>query len=86
MCLGILDGTAAKLSFNVIGGTECSHTVQNSEVWGQCIFGVLICLDLSFVDITMQDQMVIYDNEKSQLGWARGACTRSAKSILSSFP
>ncbi|XP_066339468.1 aspartic proteinase Asp1-like isoform X2 [Miscanthus floridulus] len=56
VCLGILDGTAAKLSFNVIG------------------------------DITMQDQMVIYDNEKSQLGWARGACTRSAKSILSSFP
>jgi hypothetical protein len=47
---------------------------------------VLTCLDFCFVDITMQDQMVIYDNEKSQLGWARGACTRSAKSILSSFP
>jgi len=56
VCLGILDGAAAKLNFNVIG------------------------------DITMQDQMVIYDNEKSQLGWARGACTRSAKSIMSSFP
>ena len=25
-CLGILDGTAAKLSFNVIGGTRSSHT------------------------------------------------------------
>jgi len=55
-CLGILDGTAAKLSFNVIG------------------------------DITMQDQMVIYDNEKAQIGWVRGPCSRSAKSILSSFP
>ncbi|KAG2556283.1 aspartic proteinase Asp1-like [Panicum virgatum] len=55
-CLGILDGTSPKLSFNVIG------------------------------DITMQDQMVIYDNEKAQIGWVRGPCSRSAKSILSSFP
>ncbi|TVU26197.1 hypothetical protein EJB05_28734 [Eragrostis curvula] len=51
VCLGILDGTAAKLSVNVIG------------------------------DITMQDQMVIYDNEKTQLGWVRGSCSRSAKSM-----
>jgi hypothetical protein len=50
VCLGILDGTVAKLSFNVIG------------------------------DITMQDQMVIYDNEKTQMGWVRGSC-RSAKSM-----
>ncbi|CAL4985450.1 unnamed protein product [Urochloa decumbens] len=56
VCLGILDGTVAKLSFNIIG------------------------------DITMLDQMVIYDNEKAQLGWVRGPCSRSAKSILSSFP
>ncbi|XP_062197566.1 aspartic proteinase Asp1-like [Phragmites australis] len=56
VCLGILDGSAAKLSFNVIG------------------------------DITMQDQMVIYDNERGQLGWVRGACSRSAKSITSFFP
>ncbi|KAL6658481.1 hypothetical protein ACP70R_004067 [Stipagrostis hirtigluma subsp. patula] len=51
VCLGILDGSAAKLSFNVIG------------------------------DITMQDQMVIYDNERGQLGWVRGSCSRSAKSL-----
>uniref|UniRef100_A0A0A9BZH2 Peptidase A1 domain-containing protein n=1 Tax=Arundo donax TaxID=35708 RepID=A0A0A9BZH2_ARUDO len=56
VCLGILDGSAAKLSFNIIG------------------------------DITMQDQMVIYDNEKAQLGWVRGACSRSAKSIISFLP
>ncbi|RCV37414.1 hypothetical protein SETIT_8G060600v2 [Setaria italica] len=37
-------------------------------------------------DITMLDQMVIYDNEKAQLGWVRGPCSRSAKSILSSIP
>uniref|UniRef100_A0A452XQ99 Peptidase A1 domain-containing protein n=2 Tax=Aegilops tauschii subsp. strangulata TaxID=200361 RepID=A0A452XQ99_AEGTS len=36
VCLGILDGTAAKQTFNIIG------------------------------DITMQDQMIIYDNEKGQ--------------------
>uniref|UniRef100_A0A0A9GT24 Aspartic proteinase Asp1 n=1 Tax=Arundo donax TaxID=35708 RepID=A0A0A9GT24_ARUDO len=51
VCLGILDGSAAKLSFNVIG------------------------------DITMQDQMVIYDNERTQLGWVRGSCSRSVKSM-----
>ena len=39
-----------------------------------------------FADITMQDQMVIYDNEKAQLGWIRGSCSRSPKSIMSSFP
>nr|CAB3489355.1 unnamed protein product [Digitaria exilis] len=37
-------------------------------------------------DITMQDQMVIYDNEKAQLGWMRGPCSRSAKSAMSSSP
>ncbi|XP_006662787.1 aspartic proteinase Asp1-like [Oryza brachyantha] len=56
VCLGILDGSAAKLKFNIIG------------------------------DITMQDQMVIYDNERAQLGWIRGSCSRSPKSIMSSFP
>ncbi|KAG8091111.1 hypothetical protein GUJ93_ZPchr0011g28103 [Zizania palustris] len=55
VCLGILDGSAARLSFNIIG------------------------------DITMQDQMVIYDNERVQLGWIRGSCSRSPKSIMS-FP
>ncbi|KAM3311643.1 hypothetical protein ACQJBY_031959 [Aegilops geniculata] len=56
VCLGILDGTAAKQTFNIIG------------------------------DITMQDQMIIYDNEKGQLGWIRGSCSRSSKSIMSNFP
>ncbi|KQJ89126.1 aspartic proteinase Asp1 [Brachypodium distachyon] len=55
-CLGILDGSAAKLTFNIIG------------------------------DITMQDQLIIYDNERGQLGWIRGSCSRSTKSIMSSFP
>ncbi|KAK3160708.1 hypothetical protein QOZ80_1BG0063310 [Eleusine coracana subsp. coracana] len=55
VCLGILDGTAVKLSFNVIG------------------------------DITMQDQMVIYDNEKTQLGWVRGSCSRYRRDGTSQF-
>ncbi|KAM3405622.1 hypothetical protein ACQJBY_008245 [Aegilops geniculata] len=55
VCLGILDGSVAKLNFNIIG------------------------------DITMQDQLVIYDNEKGQLGWTRGSCSRGTKYIISSF-
>uniref|UniRef100_A0A0E0F341 Peptidase A1 domain-containing protein n=1 Tax=Oryza meridionalis TaxID=40149 RepID=A0A0E0F341_9ORYZ len=43
-------------------------------------------LQLNF-DITMQDQMVIYDNEREQLGWIRGSCGRSpTKSVMSLFP
>ncbi|XP_051180654.1 aspartic proteinase Asp1 isoform X2 [Lolium perenne] len=56
VCLGVLDGSVAKLNFNVIG------------------------------DITMQDQIIIYDNERGQLGWIRGSCNRSTKSTMSSFP
>uniref|UniRef100_A0A0D9XPU9 Aspartic proteinase Asp1 n=1 Tax=Leersia perrieri TaxID=77586 RepID=A0A0D9XPU9_9ORYZ len=37
-------------------------------------------------DITLQDQMVIYDNERVQLGWIRGSCSRSPKSLTASFP
>ncbi|XP_044434707.1 aspartic proteinase Asp1-like isoform X2 [Triticum aestivum] len=55
VCLGILDGSVAKLNFNIIG------------------------------DITMQDQLVIYDNEKGKLGWIRGSCSRGTKYIISSF-
>ncbi|KAM3393549.1 hypothetical protein ACQJBY_014334 [Aegilops geniculata] len=55
VCLGILDGSAAKLNFNIIG------------------------------DITMQDQLVIYDNEKGQIGWVRGSCSRGTKNIRPSF-
>uniref|UniRef100_A0ACD5WA95 Uncharacterized protein n=1 Tax=Avena sativa TaxID=4498 RepID=A0ACD5WA95_AVESA len=56
VCLGILDGSVAKLNFSVIG------------------------------DITMQDQIIIYDNERGQLGWIRGSCSRSTKPTMSSFP
>jgi len=37
-CLGILDGTAAKLSFNVIGGKESSPTVPSFETLIHCNF------------------------------------------------
>jgi hypothetical protein len=34
---------------------------------------------ISLADITMQDQMVIYDNEKGQIGWIRAPCDRIPK-------
>ncbi|KAL6658482.1 hypothetical protein ACP70R_004068 [Stipagrostis hirtigluma subsp. patula] len=36
-------------------------------------------------DITVQDQLVIYDNEKGQLGWMRSTCHRVAKSTFPIF-
>lgn len=34
---------------------------------------------LSLADITMQDHMVIYDNEKGKIGWIRAPCDRAPK-------
>ncbi|KAG8089356.1 hypothetical protein GUJ93_ZPchr0011g28714 [Zizania palustris] len=46
----------------------------------------LLKLSLNIIgDITMQDQMVIYDNERAQLGWIRGSCVTTTKSIMSNI-
>ncbi|EEC67809.1 hypothetical protein OsI_35378 [Oryza sativa Indica Group] len=45
--------------------------------YGNVCLGILHGSRLNFNiigDITMQDQMVIYDNEREQLGWIRGSC------------
>ena len=85
VCLGILDGSVAKLNFNIIGGTKSRLTqpgLWNDHTLHLC---VIVRFDLLFVDITMQDQLVIYDNEKGKLGWIRGSCSRGTKYIISSF-
>ena len=33
-----------------------------------------------FADITMQDQLVIYDNEHGRLGWRPSQCDKKPKS------
>ncbi|XP_066355132.1 aspartic proteinase Asp1-like [Miscanthus floridulus] len=49
-------------------GNACLGILNGSEVGLK---------DLSILgDITMQDQMVIYDNEKGQIGWIRAPCDR----------
>ncbi|EEE51772.1 hypothetical protein OsJ_33215 [Oryza sativa Japonica Group] len=48
--------------------------------YGNVCLGILHGCRLNFNiigDITMQDQMVIYDNEREQLGWIRGSCDGS---------
>lgn len=37
-------------------------------------------LTLVFTDISLQDKMVIYDNEKQQIGWVPENCNRLSKS------
>ncbi|WVZ53823.1 hypothetical protein U9M48_004713 [Paspalum notatum var. saurae] len=60
---------------------------KNGNVCLGILDGMVAKLNFNIIgDITMQDQMVIYDNEKTQLGWVRGACSRSSKSTMSSFP
>ncbi|XP_062202697.1 aspartic proteinase Asp1-like [Phragmites australis] len=49
-------------------GNACLGILNGSEVGLK---------DLNILgDITMQDQMVIYDNEKGQIGWIRAPCDR----------
>ncbi|RZS12703.1 hypothetical protein BHM03_00044187 [Ensete ventricosum] len=38
-----------------------------------------------FSDISLQDHMVVYDNEKQHIGWVRAACNRLPKSGTSSL-
>lgn len=37
-------------------------------------------LNYLFPDISMQDKMVIYDNEKQAIGWMSANCDRPPKS------
>ncbi|KAF7064380.1 hypothetical protein CFC21_070711 [Triticum aestivum] len=49
-------------------GNACLGILNGSEIGLK---------DLNIVgDITMQDQMVIYDNERGQIGWIRAPCDR----------
>jgi hypothetical protein len=38
-----------------------------------------------FADITMQDQLVIYDNEQGRLGWRSSQCDKKPKSKSAIF-
>ncbi|VAI15021.1 unnamed protein product [Triticum turgidum subsp. durum] len=52
-------------------GNACLGILNGSEIGLK---------DLNIVgDITMQDQMVIYDNERGQIGWIRAPCDRIPK-------
>lgn len=48
------------------------------------IFSVSIIIHITFLslflDITLQDLMVVYDNENGQIGWIKAACDRLPKS------
>lgn len=52
-------------------GNACLGILNGSEIGLK---------DLSIIgDITMQDHMVIYDNEKGKIGWIRAPCDRAPK-------
>lgn len=40
----------------------------------------MITLFFSVADISMQDKMLIYDNEKESIGWAASNCEQQPKS------
>lgn len=40
---------------------------------------------LLLTDISMQDKMVVYNNEKQAIGWATANCDRVPKSQVSSW-
>ncbi|MBA0617100.1 hypothetical protein Godav_026574 [Gossypium davidsonii] len=65
VCLGILNGTQVGLqNLNVIGGKDLMFQ-----------FTVLVeSINRRVCDISMQDRMVVYDNEKQVIGWSPANC------------
>lgn len=77
-CLGILNGSDVGLKdLNIVGGRKSRQNLIN-----QFQKHMTHITDIYFhllADVTMQDQMVIYDNERGQIGWIRAPCDRIPK-------
>lgn len=97
VCLGILNGTEVGLeNSNIIGGTyfilhalhvtNAFKAMQNySFIREQKIKKSLIFCGVLLTDISMQDKMVVFNNEKQAIGWATANCDRVPKSRVSSM-
>lgn len=81
VCLGILDGSKEHPSLagtNLIGGMKFRHSNMLTTIC--IIFVINISIDYCSTGITMLDQMVIYDSERSLLGWVNYQCDRIPRS------
>jgi len=58
----------------ILGGMHLRHTFAWSRELGPLDHSTDFCSSCAFADITMQDRIVIYDNEGSQIGWAHHSC------------
>ena len=68
--MGVLNGTEAGLKdINIIGGEETLTKIMIIMIFWAYAWSVS-------ADISMQDVMVVYDNEKEQIGWGRANCDR----------
>ncbi|PAN41557.1 hypothetical protein PAHAL_8G052900 [Panicum hallii] len=56
-------------------GNACFGMLGRTDIGDMCIIG----------DITMQDQLVIYDNEQGRLGWRSSQCDKKPKSKSAIF-
>jgi hypothetical protein len=81
VCLGVLNGSEVGLkNINVIGG---KHSGQNKDFDLLQVFHLLVVsniLPFHIPDNFFQDKLVIYDNDKHQIGWASANCDRLPKS------
>eukprot|EP01018_Ginkgo_biloba_P005918 Gb_09760 [translate_table: standard] len=70
VCLGVLEGSAISYgNFNIIGGLLIQHNI----------------VAMGFADISLQGYLVVYDNDNSQIGWARTDCHKPPKFGTFSF-
>ncbi|XP_022132180.1 aspartic proteinase Asp1-like isoform X2 [Momordica charantia] len=86
VCFGILNGSQVGLgNVNVIGG-KMRNTVGSTKNHFQVLFFYMLSSNIStsfspkFVtDISLLDKIVVYDNERQQIGWAPANCNRPPK-------
>ena len=74
VCFGILPHDKLGQTTMILGGMHLRHTFAWSRELGPLDHSTDFCSSCAFADITMQDRIVIYDNEGSQIGWAHHSC------------
>jgi len=55
----------------------CYHLFSSGSLFGTCM---TILLFIVYADISMQDKVMVFENEKQLIGWGPGDCSRVPKS------
>jgi len=88
VCLGILNGSEIGLEeLNLIGGRDFVILSPSLlfwfPIWIMDIYYITCITNLLFIvyaDISMQDKVMVFENDKNLIGWGPAECSRVPKS------